>query len=892
MAVPISFKCPLTGQVMRDPVATCDGQVFERVAIESWFRHGHRTSPMTGMELESFAVTPQPALRAAIEAFMLHPSTTGKASSDYACECNISHGQPTLGSAAAAAAAEAGAAEPGSEAGADAPALSGIGEDSSGVNFGPATKGLNHPMLATVMESDSEGVQGDVLPTDGGDEAEVKRLLHGLHFQLKRAEKKTEANASASSILAEPIEIAKQILSVVEPHGTPGLRAVQRALRGSSATEKAAAPRGGGSGQATVGSQRAKVQPPSHETQCSDTNSSCPGSATMVCREPSPLRTPKSNGRCSPPRRGEIASHAANAVASGGRASPERQRRKQMSRTGSPLRGADCGRDGRPRRAMSRNPSPEAMVVPAEAGQAVTEATRVGTMRLSSSRGPRRAVSPSTGGVEDGGMRMGFASPTAATQQQQHTLSQAGAQARMVPRKPSEQGGVGRGAAAAGSLPSGARSPAKVGRPVSPGSQSFHRQTATSPGALHKLQREKTGGSNFRHRTTQSPVLGSRCSSNAGNNQQKHRSPSPSRSGNATASPGLRQRPAPTQSICADAGTYISGASATITAVDKRHAVSAARSRPTLMASAANALQQQQQQQQQMLFTQHVKEHLAPQQPNSVLVSPCNSSGISVGIPPESEGKLPQDDRSTSTRESGEMREEGVPVVDEAGRTPLMYAAGEGDSVSLQHQIAMGESVDATDECRCTALMYAATYGHVDTVKCLMEHGAAVEATSKDGWTPLITAAYNGHVGVVHCLLNMNARIEAADERGWTSLMHVAFNGDNSTLRCLLEHRAHVNALDSDGRSALVYAAFNGHVENAKCLLECSKVPPDANGEIPSCDGHRDTALLFAAIHGHLDVVRLLLQGATVAPETRHAAFKLAVDHGHAAVVELLSVGK
>mmetsp|Transcript_107062 Transcript_107062/g.207484 ORF Transcript_107062/g.207484 Transcript_107062/m.207484 type:complete len:147 (+) Transcript_107062:194-634(+) len=105
MAVPISFKCPLTGQVMRDPVATCDGQVFERIAIESWFRHGHRTSPMTGIELEVFTVTPQLALHAAIEAFMLHPSLTGKVSSSYACERNINYGQrePKIGNAAAAA---------------------------------------------------------------------------------------------------------------------------------------------------------------------------------------------------------------------------------------------------------------------------------------------------------------------------------------------------------------------------------------------------------------------------------------------------------------------------------------------------------------------------------------------------------------------------------------------------------------------------------------------------------------------------------------------------------------------------------------------------------------------------------------------------------------------
>lgn len=352
MAVPISFKCPLTGQVMRDPVATCDGQVFERVAIESWFRHGHRTSPMTGMELEAFTVTSQPALRAAIDAFMLHPSTTGKVSSDYACERNISHGQqePTTRCAAAVEAA--------AEAGADVPVPDLIGEDSAFDHV--PTKSLISPMLATVLESDVESTSGP--PSDDHDEAEVKRLLHGLHFKTMRPEKKTAANASASPVMAEPLEIAKQIISVAQPHSTPVLRASQRSIRGSSAAEKAVAR----SSLGIAGSQRARVQPPN---TCADSNSCCPGSTTKVCREPSPLRTPKAGGRCSPPRRraADTTSNAAIAATTGGRASPERQRRKQLARPGSPLHGratpaaADSAREGRPRRAPSRNPSPEAL---------------------------------------------------------------------------------------------------------------------------------------------------------------------------------------------------------------------------------------------------------------------------------------------------------------------------------------------------------------------------------------------------------------------------------------------------------------------------------------------------------------------------------------------------
>ena len=33
---------------MTDPVATVDGQSYERDAIQEWFRRRHRTSPATG----------------------------------------------------------------------------------------------------------------------------------------------------------------------------------------------------------------------------------------------------------------------------------------------------------------------------------------------------------------------------------------------------------------------------------------------------------------------------------------------------------------------------------------------------------------------------------------------------------------------------------------------------------------------------------------------------------------------------------------------------------------------------------------------------------------------------------------------------------------------------
>ncbi|KAF0923779.1 hypothetical protein E2562_006737 [Oryza meyeriana var. granulata] len=66
-----AFACPLTKQVMRDPVTIETGQTFEREAILKWFRecrdNGRRpTCPLTQRELQTTEVTPSVALRSVI----------------------------------------------------------------------------------------------------------------------------------------------------------------------------------------------------------------------------------------------------------------------------------------------------------------------------------------------------------------------------------------------------------------------------------------------------------------------------------------------------------------------------------------------------------------------------------------------------------------------------------------------------------------------------------------------------------------------------------------------------------------------------------------------------------------------------------------------------------
>ena len=47
-------------------VCCADGHTYERAAIERWLEN-HDTSPKTGLDLDSFALIPNFALRAAIQ---------------------------------------------------------------------------------------------------------------------------------------------------------------------------------------------------------------------------------------------------------------------------------------------------------------------------------------------------------------------------------------------------------------------------------------------------------------------------------------------------------------------------------------------------------------------------------------------------------------------------------------------------------------------------------------------------------------------------------------------------------------------------------------------------------------------------------------------------------
>ncbi|MCO5567457.1 hypothetical protein L7F22_021148 [Adiantum nelumboides] len=67
--VPSSFFCPITKDIMREPVMVEQGHTYEKVAILEWFQRGYRNCPDTGKELKTLELIPNVTLQEAMDEY-------------------------------------------------------------------------------------------------------------------------------------------------------------------------------------------------------------------------------------------------------------------------------------------------------------------------------------------------------------------------------------------------------------------------------------------------------------------------------------------------------------------------------------------------------------------------------------------------------------------------------------------------------------------------------------------------------------------------------------------------------------------------------------------------------------------------------------------------------
>ncbi|XP_021716169.1 U-box domain-containing protein 13-like [Chenopodium quinoa] len=66
VVIPDDFRCPISLELMKDPVIVSTGQTYERSCIEKWIGAGHNTCPKTQQSLQNSSLTPNYVLRSLI----------------------------------------------------------------------------------------------------------------------------------------------------------------------------------------------------------------------------------------------------------------------------------------------------------------------------------------------------------------------------------------------------------------------------------------------------------------------------------------------------------------------------------------------------------------------------------------------------------------------------------------------------------------------------------------------------------------------------------------------------------------------------------------------------------------------------------------------------------
>lgn len=63
IVIPMDFRCPISLDLLRDPVVVATGQTYDRPSINQWIASGHNTCPKTGQALNHTNLIPNVALR-------------------------------------------------------------------------------------------------------------------------------------------------------------------------------------------------------------------------------------------------------------------------------------------------------------------------------------------------------------------------------------------------------------------------------------------------------------------------------------------------------------------------------------------------------------------------------------------------------------------------------------------------------------------------------------------------------------------------------------------------------------------------------------------------------------------------------------------------------------
>jgi len=142
---------------------------------------------------------------------------------------------------------------------------------------------------------------------------------------------------------------------------------------------------------------------------------------------------------------------------------------------------------------------------------------------------------------------------------------------------------------------------------------------------------------------------------------------------------------------------------------------------------------------------------------------------------------------------------------DIVGYTPLMLAAGNGDTEVVRLLIEAGADKDVQNSKKVTALIYAVTEGMTEVTRLLIDSGVNKDVCNKFGDTALTLAARTGSqlgMEIARLLIAAGADKDVQNDIGEIVLMFAAVNDDVEVVRMLIDAGADKDVQNVAGETA------------------------------------------------------------------------------------------
>ena len=125
---------------------------------------------------------------------------------------------------------------------------------------------------------------------------------------------------------------------------------------------------------------------------------------------------------------------------------------------------------------------------------------------------------------------------------------------------------------------------------------------------------------------------------------------------------------------------------------------------------------------------------------------------------------------------------------DNNGNTPLFFALYDSEKEKMVRYLIeeLHVNVNTMNNSEHTPLILAALNNHSKSIELLVSAGAKIETKGEFGGTALFHAVKNGSLEAVKTLLKFGAQIETKDDDGFTPFMIAVFNNSGPMIRFLI----------------------------------------------------------------------------------------------------------